>query len=113
MESGESITEACTRKVFEETGLQVQVKRLVGVYTTPHRLLEYADGNRWQLVVLHFEAEPIGGELKVSDETIEFGFFSQAEAESLRMNELDRRRVTDSFAKQMAAFVCDDFKTGD
>lgn len=113
MEPGESISEVCAREVLEETGLHVQVKRLVGVYTTPHHLLEYADGNRWQLVVLHFETECIGGELKVSNETTELGFFSRTEAESLQMNELDRKRVADSLAQQTAAFVRDDFMTAD
>src|SRR5260221_1051116 len=64
MEPGESTTEACAREVFEETGLRVTVKRLIGVYSTPHRLLEYPDGNRWQLVVLYFEAGAIGGALR-------------------------------------------------
>jgi ADP-ribose pyrophosphatase YjhB (NUDIX family) len=31
MEPGENVTEACTREVLEETGLQVEVKRLIGV----------------------------------------------------------------------------------
>lgn len=47
MESGESVTEACVREVFEETRLRVEVKGLVGVYTSPHYLLEYPDGHRW------------------------------------------------------------------
>lgn len=112
MESGESVTEGCAREVLEETGLQVRIKRLIGVYTTPHRLLEYPDGNRWQLVVLHFEAEPVGGELKTSDETTELGFFSRSEVEHLAMNALDRRRIMDGFANQVQAFICDDFASG-
>jgi len=51
MEAGESITEACRREVLEETGLSVRVKRLMGVYTTPNWLLEYDDGNKWQILV--------------------------------------------------------------
>ena len=36
MESGESVEECCMREVFEETGLQVRVKRLPGVYSDPN-----------------------------------------------------------------------------
>ena len=61
MEPGENLSEACKREVFEETGLLVEIQRLIGVYTSPHLLLEYQDGNKWQLVVLHFEAIAVDG----------------------------------------------------
>ena len=109
MESGESFTEACKREVFEETGLEVNVKRLIGVYTSPNLLLVYPDGNKWQLVVLHFEAELMNGELKLSDETTSFGFFSLAEINTLDMNGLDRKRVLDGFSTSQNTFVNDDF----
>ena len=109
MEPGESTTEACIREVWEETGLQVRVVRLIGVYTNPHLLLEYPDGNRWQLVVLHFEAAPIGGELGISDETTEMEYFSRAEVEHLDMSPLDRLRTTDAFAAHSTVVVRDAF----
>ena len=109
MEAGESVTEACAREVWEETGLVVQVTRLIGVYTTPHLLAEYPDGNRWQIVVLHFEAEPVGGTLEAGDETTEARYFSASEVEHLSLSDLDRWRVLDGFARQESAFVCDDF----
>ena len=62
MEPGESFSEACQREVMEETGLDVNIKKLISVYTSPHRLLEYPDGNKLQPVVLHFEVEIVSGE---------------------------------------------------
>jgi ADP-ribose pyrophosphatase YjhB (NUDIX family) len=109
MEAGESLTEACTREVWEETGLEVRVTRLIGVYTTPHLLVEYPDGNRRQLVVLHFEAEPVGGTLQAGDETTEVGYFTRQEVDQLPMSDLGRRRAVDGFARQAGAVVCDDF----
>src|ERR671937_1143499 len=61
MESGESVAEACEREVFEETGLIVRVKRLVGVYSHPDQLVVYPDENKAHVVALHFQAEVIGG----------------------------------------------------
>jgi len=59
---------------------------------------------------LHFEVEYITGELKTSNETTEFGFFSLADAKNLKMNELDYRRVVDGFAQQSDTIICDNFE---
>ena len=40
MDPGESASETCIREVMEETGLQIRVTRLIGVYTTPDMLIE-------------------------------------------------------------------------
>ncbi len=109
MEAGENFSEACKREVFEETGLKVSVKRLIGVYTSPNILIEYADGNKWQLVVLHFEATVVTGELTTSDESVELGFFSLEDILNLDMSNLDRQRVFDSFSGKHQANICDNF----
>jgi len=108
MEAGESVTEGCEREVFEETGLEVKVKLLVGVYTNPNMLVEYPDGNRWQFVALFFLAEPIGGNLQPGEEVIEVGYFSRREIASMKVCSFDRQRIDDGFALQEAAFIRDD-----
>lgn len=105
MEAGESAMETCIREVVEETGLSVQVKRLVGVYTNPHRLLEYPDGSRFHLVALNFETEIVGGELVTSNETIEFGYFSLPEIYGLDMLQVHVERIEDTFKGQSQAFM--------
>jgi ADP-ribose pyrophosphatase YjhB (NUDIX family) len=105
MEPGESAAEACAREVWEETGLRIRVKRLIGVYSNPHRLIEYADGNRYHVVAMHFEAEPVGGELGISDETTDCGYFSPVEIEGMDVMEHHCERIEDAFAAQAAAFV--------
>jgi ADP-ribose pyrophosphatase YjhB (NUDIX family) len=109
MEPGESFTEACTREILEETGVYVQVGRLIAVYTSPHALLDYGHENRFQLVVLHFAAEPVRGDLRVSEETIGVGYFSSKEIEQMEMSGFNRQRVDDGFVVQTATFVREDF----
>ncbi len=107
MEPGENFTEACAREVYEETGLHVTVVRLISVNTNPHAILEYPDGNRWQLVVLHFETQTLGGELTPSDESNDFRYVTEAEAAALDLGPLDRLRLADSFVAQSAATIRD------
>ena len=72
-------------------------------------MLEYSDGNKWQLGVFHFDAELVSGELEPSEETTQFGFFSLSEKNVLGMNEVDRKRVLDGFAGLQNAVINNDF----
>jgi len=105
MDPGESAAEACEREIREETGLEVRVTRLIAVYSDPHCIVEYADGNRWQVLSLHFEAEVIGGELTLDEETLALDYFSPAEIEQLDLMEHHQIRVHDSFAQTQATFI--------
>ena len=105
MDAGESAAEACAREVWEETGLIVAIDKLIGVYTSPHRITEYIDGNRFQFVSFCFQASVIGGELGLSDETTEVGYFSQGEIEAIDLMENHVERISDAFAGQVATFV--------
>ena len=105
MDSGESAAEACEREVWEETGLKVRVKRLVGVYSHSDQLVVYADGTKAQIVALHFEVEVVDGELGLSNETTDFGYFTMDEIESLDMFGRHKLRIMDTLANQNEAFI--------
>lgn len=105
MESGESVAEACEREVFEETGLRVRVKRLVGVYSNPDQLVVYPDETKVHIVVVGFEAEVISGELSLSNETTDAGFFSLMEMENMPMHGMHKQRVEDALINHTAAFI--------
>ena len=105
MESGESVAEACEREVWEETGLRVRAKRLIGVYSNPDQLVIYPDGNKVFMVVMSFEAEIIGGELGLSDETTAFGYFSLQEMESMPIHGQHKSRVEDALLVERDALI--------
>ena len=105
MEPGESVAEACEREVFEETGLRVRVKRLVGVYSHSDQLVVYPDGNKVQVVALHFEAEVISGEPGLSNETTDFGYFSLAELEVLEFLGRHKERIFDTVKNDSEAVI--------
>ncbi len=105
MDSGESAAEACIREMWEETSLHVRMKRLVGVYSDPNQLVIYPDGNKVFVVALSFEAEIIGGELGLSNETTDAGFFSVTEMGAMTMLGNHKSRVEDALLNQAEAFV--------
>jgi ADP-ribose pyrophosphatase YjhB (NUDIX family) len=105
MEAGESAAEACVREVWEETGLHVEVKRLIGVYSNPDQLVVYPDGNKAHFVVMSFEVEVIGGALGLSNETTEAGFFSVTEMETMLMHGKHKERVEDALLALAEALI--------
>jgi ADP-ribose pyrophosphatase YjhB (NUDIX family) len=78
VEPGESVEHAVIREVAEETGVQIAVNRLIGVYSDPATMVvAYPDGRRIQLVNLCFEARPVGlGVPTTPDETLASGYFA-------------------------------------
>ena len=66
MEHGESVEQAAAREVKEETGLDVRLTRLVGVYSKPDQ----------NALAVCFEAEVVGGSAQeATDEIVECGYF--------------------------------------
>lgn len=105
VEAGESVSEACQREVLEETGLSVEIIRLIGVYSSPNQLLEYADGNKIHLIALCFEARVIGGKLVLNDETTDFGYFDLKEIANLDLMLNHRERLSDIFSQNAGTFI--------
>jgi ADP-ribose pyrophosphatase YjhB (NUDIX family) len=104
-EPGEDVAEACVREMHEETGLEVRVVRLIGVYSSPNTVLDYGERGCFQVVALNFEVEAIGGELGLSDETTEVDYFTAAEIADLDLLEHHRPRIADAFVDGSATYI--------
>ena len=105
MDPGESAEETCVREVYEETGLQVQVVRLIGVYTSPDFMIEYPDGNRVQGVAMNFEVRVLSGQPRISAETTDLNYFSLAEMQGMVVMSNQKQRIEDAFHYQEAAYI--------
>lgn len=106
VEPGESVRAALVREVREETGLEVDPVRLIGVYSDPtnHQIVTYPDGNVIHYVSSVFECVIRGGRLACGAESIELGFFPP---DALPDDTLPiaRIRIHDALANQVGAFV--------
>ncbi len=100
MDSGETIEECCQREALEETRLEVRPERLIGVYSNRDQLVIYPDGHKVQIIVLSFKAKIIGGQIGLSEETTEYGYFSMNEIASMPMHGRHKERVEDALLNQ-------------
>lgn len=90
MEVGETPQSTVQRELLEETGLEVRVGRLVGVYTSPE-LVEYPNGDKCQMVTQVFECQLYGGSIRADgDETLELRYFRLTDRPALFRAHLER-----------------------
>lgn len=77
LEMGESPRECAIREVKEETGLDVELASLVGVYDNFE--MEWPNKDKAHIVSFVFTAKAISGELRIDEESLELKYFSESE----------------------------------
>lgn len=95
---GESTTEAVVREVREETGIQVRVTGLVGIYSDPRHVVAYDDGEVRQEFSIVFKAEPIGGEPRPSAESVSVDWVPPDRVSELEVHPSMRLRIDHGLA---------------
>lgn len=104
MELGETSLQAAVREFHEETGIAVEAKRLLNIYTNFDE--SYPNGDKVQTIVFLYELQALEN-VDISnfhnEETLRLGFFSKEEIAELE-NVSDKHRLmldeyfSDSFA---------------
>jgi ADP-ribose pyrophosphatase YjhB (NUDIX family) len=96
MDPGESIAQAAVRETKEETGIDVEVTGVVGLYTNPSHVIAYDDGEVRQQCSVCFTTRLLGGELTISSETSEVGFVPLERLDDLDIHPSMRLRIDHS-----------------
>lgn len=102
---GESITDTAVRETKEETGIDVKVTGLVGIYTDPNHLVEYSDGEVRQQFSICLRAQPIGGRLELSDESTDVKWVDHGELDSFAINPSMRKRINHGFEARAEPYI--------
>lgn len=93
MNLDESLPGAAVREVKEETGYDIEVTGLVGTYTDPLHIIAYSDGEVRRQFNVCFKARLLGGELRVSVESLEVRWMPIDELDDLPMHHTQRLRL--------------------
>lgn len=93
MDVGETLEQCVVREVKEETGLEIEITGLVGIYTDPAHVIAYADGEVRQEFNVTYRGRVVGGDLAVSDESTDVRFVDPVELDDLPIHETVRLRL--------------------
>lgn len=103
-ELGETMTEAVIRETIEETGITVEVTGLIGIYSNPHHVMAYDDGEVRQEFSICFRARPISGEPRTSDESSEVRWVDPAQLDDLDIHPSIRLRIDHGLQERAEPF---------
>jgi ADP-ribose pyrophosphatase YjhB (NUDIX family) len=93
MDIGETLEQCVVREVKEETGLDIAIIGLLGIYTDPNHVIAYADGEVRQEFNITYLARVTGGTIAVSNESTEVRFIDPNELDHLPIHDTVRLRL--------------------
>jgi ADP-ribose pyrophosphatase YjhB (NUDIX family) len=104
MDIGETFAESVIREVKEETGFDVRIDRIVGIYSDPSHVFSYDDGEVRQEFNICLACTVEGGALQVSNESTAVDFFAFEDIAGIQMHESIRVRIRDYLDDQPPIF---------
>ncbi|MEU1647566.1 NUDIX hydrolase [Micromonospora zamorensis] len=102
---GEYITETAVRETREETGVEVEVIGLVGIYTNPNHVVEYSDGEVRQQFSICFRGQYIAGKPTTSDESSAVSWVSQDQLGKLAIHPSMRLRIDHGLDQRSTPYI--------
>ena len=102
---GESVVQAARREVYEETGIDVEVTGLSGIYSDPRHVIAYDDGEVRQEFSLCFHAKTVGGELHSSSESKEARWVSPDSLQDLKIHPSMRLRINHALEQESQPYL--------
>ena len=105
LDPGESIAQAVVRETKEETGMDIEVIGIVGLYTNPHHVIAYDDGEVRQQCSVCFTTHLVGGQISTSSETSEVEFVPLGRLDDLDIHPSMRLRIDHWHENRSAPYI--------
>ncbi|MFF2786748.1 NUDIX domain-containing protein [Streptomyces sp. NPDC058049] len=105
VDTGESAADAAVRETREETGFDVEVTGLVGLYTDPRHVIAYDDGEVRQQFSICFSVRIVGGERRTSSESKAVAFRAPDELDGMRIHPSMRLRIDHGLAHRSEPYI--------
>lgn len=97
-ELGETLTETAIRETLEETGVTIRVDGLVGIFSNPHHVVAFSDGEVRQEFSVCFRARPTGGTPRSSNESTDVDWVPRDQTVVLNVHPSIRLRIEHGYA---------------
>jgi ADP-ribose pyrophosphatase YjhB (NUDIX family) len=104
-EVGEYITETASRETREESGIDVEVVDVVGIYTNPNHVVEFTDGEVRQQFSICFRAVYLSGTPATSDESSDARWVGHNELDSLDIHPSMRLRIDHGYEHRAKPYI--------
>ncbi len=90
----ETLTACAIRECQEETGLDVELTGLVGIFSDPRHRIAYDDGEVRVPVNICFRGQPVGGQLATDKESDQAAWVAPEALDGYEIHPAIRRRIS-------------------
>ena len=94
LKKNETLTACAIRECCEETGLDVELTGLVGIFSDPRHRIAYDDGEVRVPVNVCFHGQPIGGDLGTDKESDQAAWVAPEDLDGYDIHPAIRRRIS-------------------